>query len=369
MERTFLDFCRGLEDPRIEGMVTYPLAEVMLSALVGVLCGADDFEEIDLCASEKLEVLRRYLPYACGVAPEQTLRRVFRALDGQAFQEAFSAWMRGFSGSVGRGIALDGKTLRGSADAGKGEKALHLVSAFAHDAGLVLGQQAVGDKSNEIKAIPQLLDRLCLTDAIVTIDAMGTQKEIAAAIVAKGGDYVLALKGNQGTLQEDVALFFETPDPDADGSEHSTLDAGHGRIEERQVLAIEPGDWLNKRHPGWPTLRSIVQVTARRTLKASGATSVEKRLYLSSLPADAALLSGIIRHHWRIENVLHWSLDVTFRDDLCRSRADNAALNFAIVKHTAFNALKRCPEKISLKNKRKKAALNNNFLSSLVNYL
>lgn len=204
MEKTFLDFCRGLEDPRIEGMVTYPLDEVMLATLVGVLCGADDWDEIELCASEKLGILRRYLPYAAGVASEQTLRRVFRALDGAAFQNAFSAWMQGFAGQVGRGIAIDGKTLCGSADAGKGGKALHLVSAFAHEAGLVPGQQAVSGKSNEITAIPQLLDRLCLTDAIVTIDAMGTQKEIAAAIVAKGGDYVLALKGNQGTLHEDV---------------------------------------------------------------------------------------------------------------------------------------------------------------------
>ena len=361
MTDTFLDFCGDVCDPRVTGMVTYPLDEVFLSALTGVLCGADDWEAIALCASEKEAFLKTILPFAEGIPSEQTMRRVFRALDSDAFQAAFLQWVQSLQKIFSGVIAIDGKTLRGSRNKSGAGKALHLLSAFAHEAGLVIAQQAVDEKSNEIKAIPLLLEKLCVEGAIVTIDAMGTHREIAAAIIDKGGEYVLALKGNQGTLHEDVRLFFEEKSRDVAWSEHKTTEAGHGRIEERTGLASEEIDWLKERH-NWPGLRSIVQITATRTNKATGEKSKENRLYISSLPADAENLMQAVRAHWSIENNLHWVMDVAFKDDLCRSRKDNAALNFAIIKHAALNILKQNPAKISINNKRRKAGWNHEFL-------
>jgi hypothetical protein len=210
MSLSFLEYVSILPDPRIGGMVIYPLPEVLLSALVGVICGGDDWEEVALCAEAKLPFLRRYLPFEQGIASAQTFRRVFRALDSEAFGERFLAWVAGLSGALIKGIvAIDGKTLCGSKQSPSGDGALHLLSAFAHEAGLVVGQKATDGKSNEITAIPALLEHLALEGAIVTLDAMGAQRDIAKAILARGADCIIALKGNQGTLHEDVTLFFK----------------------------------------------------------------------------------------------------------------------------------------------------------------
>src|SRR5260370_33825561 len=242
----FVDHMRAVPDHRIAGMVTYPLDEILLTTLVGVLCGADDWEGIEEVANGALDWLRGFLPFSSGVAKAQTLRKVFRLLDPQALERGFAAWAASTRGAAREVIAVDGKTLRGSKTSSDGTGALHLVSAYATEAGLVLAQRAVDGKSNEITAIPELLDMLNLEGAIVTIDAMGTQKEIAQRIVGKGADYVLALKGNQMSLHEDAALFFADPVCAAGLAGSAETDAGHGRIEERLCRAADPS-WLAER--------------------------------------------------------------------------------------------------------------------------
>ena len=365
MSASFLDHISNIEDPRIPGMVLYPLDEVLLTVLVGLLCRAEDFDEIEDVCAELLDWLRRFLPFERGIAPAQTLRRTLARLDPRALEEAFAAWVASLAARIRGVVAVDGKTVRGSKQDASGGGALHLVSAFAHEAGLILAQRAVDGKSNEITAIPELLDMLAIEGAIVTIDAMGTQKEIAARIVAKKADYVLALKGNQGTLEEDAALFFADPVLAADCPCHAETEAGHGRIEARTVRAADAA-WLAERHPEWKGLASIVAVTARRTIKKTGATSTETRLYISSLPPDPVRLAAAVRAHWSVENNLHWVLDVAFREDECRTRKDHSARNLAMIRRAVLNLLRRETSKLSLKRKRLKAAMSPAFRATVL---
>lgn len=365
MSVNFLDHIRDIEDPRVPGMVLYPLDEVLLAVLVGLLCRAEDFDEIEDVCTELLDWLRLFLPFERGVAPAQTLRRTLARLEPGPLEEAFAAWTASLAERVRGVVAVDGKTVRGSRQDADGTGALHLVSAYAHEAGLILAQRAVDGKSNEITAIPELLDMLSLEGAIVTIDAMGTQKEIAGRILARKADYVLALKGNQGTLEEDAALFFADPVLAADCPCHEETAGGHGRIEERIVRAADAA-WLAARHPEWKGLVSIVAVTARRTIKRTGQTSTETRLYISSLPPDPVRLAAAVRAHWSIENNLHWSLDVAFREDQCRTRKDHAAHNLAMIRRAVLNMLRREPSRLSLKRKRLKAAISPAFRTAIL---
>jgi len=365
MSVNFLDHIKTVEDHRIPGMTTYPLDEVLLTVLVGLLCRMEDFDEIAMFGEGQLSWLRRFLPFRHGVAPAQTLRRVLRALDPKALERAFSSWVASLRAKVSGVVAIDGKTLRGTKQDKSGAGALHVVSAFAHEAGLVLAARAVEAKGNEITAIPELLDMLAIEGAIVTIDAIGTQKAIAAKIVEKQADYVLALKENQGSLHADVADFFADPALAGPCLTHRQIESGHGRIEERVARAADAA-WLAERHPQWPGLRSIAAITAVRTDKKSGATSTETRLYISSLPPDPARLLAASRSHWSIENNLHWQLDVTFREDDCRTRKDHAAINLAMMRHAALNHLKREPTKIPIKRKRLKAAIDPDFRTTLI---
>jgi len=365
MRVNFLDHIGAIEDPRVPGMVLYPLDEVLLTVLVGLLCRAEDFDEIEDVCTELLDWLKLFVPFERGIAPAQTLRRTLARLDPQALEEAFAAWTASLAEHVCGVVAIDGKTVRGSKQDAGGTGALHLVSAYAHEAGVILAQRAVDGKSNEISAIPKLLDMLALEGAIVTIDAMGTQKEIASKIVAKKADYVLALKGNQGTLEADAALFFTDPVLAADCPCHEETASGHGRIEERTVRAADAA-WLAERHPEWKGLASIVSVTARRTIKKTGQTSTETRLYISSLPPDPVRLAAAVRAHWSVENNLHWSLDVAFREDECRTRKDHSARNLAMIRRAALNLLRREPSKLSLKRKRLKAAMNPAFQAAIL---
>ena len=278
-------------------------------ALVGTLCRMEDWDEIVYFAEEQQGWLRRFLPFENGIASAKTFRTVFRALDHKAFSETFTAWVSQWRQ---RGvIAIDGKTLRGSKD-GESGKAQHVLNAFAHESGLVLGQQKVDGKSNEITAIPAFLDRLALEGAIVTMDAMGTQKDIVRHIIEKKADYILALKGNQGSFHEDVRLFLNDPDVMENCLVSSTLDGGHGRIEERVCRVTDDIAWLKEGHQEWKGLRSIAAVTCVRTNKKTGQTTSEMRLYISSLPPEAKRILDSSRAHWSVENNLHWTLDVTF---------------------------------------------------------
>jgi predicted transposase YbfD/YdcC len=361
----FLDHMRTIPDHRIPGMVSYPLDEILLATLTGVVCGADDWEGIEEVASGALDWLRGFLPFANGIATAQTFRKVFRLLDSQALARSFAAWAASIRGAAeGEVIAVDGKTLRGSKTASDGTGALHLISAYATEAGLVLAQRAVDGKSNEITAIPELLDMLNLEGAIVSIDAMGTQKEIARRIVDKGADYVLALKGNQTSLHEDAALFFADPACAEACAREVETDAGHGRIEERQCRVAD-AVWLAERHPDWKGLRSLAALTARRIDKKTGAESLETRFYITSLEAEPKVILKATRAHWGIENNLHWTMDVTFDEDRCRTRKDNSPLNLAVIRHAGFNILKADKTRGSLRRKRLRACVDPLFRTQL----
>jgi predicted transposase YbfD/YdcC len=362
MAKTFLDHIGGIDDPRIPGMVHYPLAEILLVILVGFLCRAEDLDEMEYLGAEELKWLRKLLPFAQGVAPAQTMRRTLARLQPRQLEAAFSAWVAELGARVRGVIAIDGKTLRGSKHSADGTGALHLVQAYAHEAGLVLASCATRAKSNEITAIPELLAMIDIHGAIVTLDAMGTQTEIARLIIKGGGDYVLALKGNQGSLHDDVARWFADPGLAGISKTHRSIETGHGRIEERTVLCAGAG-WLAKRHPNWSKLTSITAITAARTNKKSGAVSCETRLYISSLPPDPEALAAAIRAHWSIENNLHWTLDVTFNEDQCRIRKDHAPQNLAMIRRAALNMLKKEPSKMPIKRKRLKAMIDTKFRS------
>jgi predicted transposase YbfD/YdcC len=264
-------------------------------------------------------------------------------------------------------IAIDGKTSRRSAAKRQGRAAIHVVSAFAAHRRLVLGQVKVADKSNEIIAIPKLPDLLSLEGTVITIDAMGCQREIARKIIDKKADYVLALKGNQGSLREDVELFVAEQQAngftDTEISRHETVDGEHGRIETRTVTVLHDVAWLNHRHD-WPGLKAVAIVESTR--EVAGKIERETRFYITSLTAPADRVGPAIRDHWSIQNGLHWVIDMTFRDDECRVRTDNAPANLAVIRHMAQNLIRRAPSKTSLRLRRKTAGWDDDYLASLV---
>lgn len=366
----FLGHFADLPDPRQALKVLYPLDEVLLLTLCAVLCGADGWVSVSLFGKTKLDFLRHFLPYANGVPSHDQLGLIFGALDAAAFQKCFIAWAQGLSDTIDGVVAVDGKTLRRSFDRAGNKTAIHMVSAWSSKQKLVLGARAVEEKSNEITAIPELLDLLAITGAIVTIDAMGCQKKIAEKIIAKGADYVLGLKGNQGTLRDDVELLFDEQMTngfkDISVSKTADTDAGHGRIETREVFATADIGWLKERH-GWKGLNTITMVLSIR--ETAMGSEQERRFYISSLPADAEKLAAAIRAHWGVENSLHWVLDVHFRDDDCRIRKKNAPANFTAIKRATVNALKKAPSKDSIKSKRLLAGWDEEFLAKTLQSL
>jgi predicted transposase YbfD/YdcC len=366
LQRLFED----MDDPRVVGRCTYPLVEVVLIAICGVLCGAETWTEVEEFGESKRAWLAKFLKLDQGIPSHDTFRRVFSILPAEAFEGRFRAWVeQTFRVEQGQVIAIDGKTIRGA-----GLRALHLVSAWAHRSGIVLGQRKVDEKSNEITAIPQLLDDLYLAGSIVTLDAMGTQTKIAQKIIDKKADYVLALKGNHGQLHADVQEWFawasERQFQEMPHSFAQTVNKNHGRIELRQCWALsDPRAFeVIRHHDGWAGLQSIVMVKRERRTLDNLPVPVETVFFISSLPPDAELLLTAIRAHWSIENNFHWVLDVVFREDDARLQVLNGAENFAILRHFALNLLKRHPAKLSLKRKRFKAALDDSFLAQLLAY-
>ena len=362
----FLNHFKDMPDPRQRGKVMYPLDEILLLALLAVLAGADSFVEIARFGCKKLDLLRRFRPFADGTPSHDHLGDIFAALDPEQFQRCFVAWVASLIGVPEGVVAIDGKTVRRSGGkAGKG--AIHMVSAFGAGRHLVLGQVKVAEKSNEIVAIPKLLDMLALEGAIITIDAMGCQRAIAQKIIDKKADYVFGLKGNQGSLREDVEVFVAEQKArnfaDTTISQAKTIDADNGRIETRITTVIHDVEWLRKRH-GWPGLNAVAMVESTR--ETGGEIKQETRFYITSLVMLAHLLGPAIRSHWAIENSLHWVMDMVFRDDECRVRTNHAPANFTTIKHMACNLLRRPSGKDSLRVRRKVAAWDDEFLASLV---
>jgi len=357
----FLEYFKELDDPRQCAKVLYPLSEILLLSLCGAIAGCEDFTDIVEYGEEKLDFLRTLLPFTQGVPSHDTLNDMFRDLDAAAFGKIFTAWAASLSAHVPGLVSIDGKTLRGSRDGTKGP--LHLVSAWAGEQRRVLGQVATDVKSNEITAIPELLDMLVLKGAIVTIDAMGCQKAIADKIRERGADYVLALKGNHGKLHDDVKTFFDSSDGKA-LPVHETTDADHGRIETRRYRMTDDVGWLVERNPGWRDLHSIGMVES--CAEKNGVVTRQVRFYLCSLATNLLVFAAAVRGHWGIENSLHWVLDVTFREDLCRIRKDHAPQNFAIIRHAAINIINQSKGKRSIKTSRKRAGWNNAALLDIL---
>jgi len=363
----FIAHFSKLEDPRQINKSLYPLQEILLLVLCAVLSGADDWVAIALYGEKKLNFLRRFLPYANGTPSHDQLGYLFARIDEKRFQQCFINWVTCLRHALEGVVAIDGKTLRRSFNAAGKKGAIHMVSAWCSEQNLVLGQVKVDEKSNEITAIPELLDLLQIHGAIVTIDAMGCQRNIAQQIIDKKGDYIFSLKGNQGTLRDDVELFFEeqmrVDFADTIVSCHQTVEKSHGRIEVRKVTVCSDVEWLQQRHD-WPGLASIVML--EYVAEMGSKTRRETRFYISSLTVEAELMAAHIRDHWGVENGLHWVMDMVFRDDECRIRKDGAPANFAVIKHMASNILRSSKSKQSMRQKRHAAGWDDDFLFDMI---
>lgn len=357
---------RHLPDPRVVGRTRHLLIDLVVMGICGVIADCDDWSDIAQFAQKRETWFRRFLKLPAGIPTHDTFERVFAALDGRAFQRCCLAWFRAVADLVGVGhIAIDGKTLRRSASSKLGP--LHVVSAWATEANLTLGQVAVDKKSNEITAIPQLLELLDLRGALVTIDAMGCQKEIAKKIVERGGDYVLAVKGNQEHLLEDIQL---TVEKGLDGQleegvvvEYRTHDQGHGRHEERSYVVIHDVEGLRDRE-AWPDATTVGMCYSERTV--AGEVSSEVHYFIGSRRMGARKYAQVLRRHWGIENNLHWQLDVSFSEDRSRIQERHAAENFGMMRKIALSLLKRHLSKESIRRKRKAAALDTDFLEEIL---
>lgn len=338
-----LDHFSSLEDPRIARTRKHSLNDILVIAICGFICGVDNWVELEVFGKAKCAWFKTFLALPNGIPSHDTFGRFFSAIDPEEFSRCFIRWVKAIAEvTAGEVVAIDGKTLRRSFDAASEKAAIHMVSAWATENSLVLGQVKTDEKSNEITAIPKLLELLHLHGCIVTIDAMGCQREIVGRILDKGADYVISLKGNQGALQQEVeALFAEAKEESFETVPHAyteTLEKDHGRIEERKYWVTAKLDSVRERDK-WPGLTSVGMVESRRTV--GDVTSTEVRYFISSLAGDdAEKFAGAVRKHWQVENNLHWVLDVAFDEDQSRVRKDNAPENMAMLRHVALNLIK-----------------------------
>ena len=355
-------------DPRIERSKRHKLLDIILLAICGVICGADSWVDIEMFGKAKKGWLKTFLELPNGIPSHDTFGRVFAAIDPEEFEKSFREWVQTIHElTQGQVIALDGKQLRGSQESGIGKKAIYMVSAWASANQLVLGQQKVEDKSNEITAIPQLLKILEIEGCIVTIDAIGTQTEIAKTILEKRGDYLLAVKENQGHLFEDIDYLFEVDRrnnfKEAAYQYAKTVNKNHGRIEVRQCWAISDPEYLSSIRDlnRWPGLKSLIRIESERTMGET--TEKQVSYFISSLENDAKKILKAKRSHWEVENCLHWVLDIAFNEDHCRVRKDNSPQNFAIIRHMALNLLKMEQSlKVGIKAKRLRCGWDTDYL-------
>jgi len=349
-----------IEDPRVNRQKRHQLQDIFFISICAMICGADNWVAIEEFGLAKEEWFTKLLGLENGIPSHDTFGEVYAAIDADQFSVCFSRWVADLANiTEGEVIAIDGKCLRRSLDKASKKAAIYMVSAWAQQNNLVLGQVKVDDKSNEITAIPKLLSRLDIAGAVITIDAMGCQKKIAEQIKRQGGDYVFSLKGNQGNLHDDVKTFFTSSLSPAAAS--VSYDGDHGRIETRTIRATDDIAWLQKRHD-WKSLQSIIAVTAKREM--GDKVTEETRYFISSLDAnDPKRLERVVRAHWSIENNLHWVLDIAFDEDSNRTRKGHSAENLAVIRHIALNLIKsEKKSKVGVKIKRLKAGWDNDYL-------
>jgi len=362
----FHSYFSSLKDPRRtgKGHFYYPLDEILFLVITAVLCGADGWVSISLFGKSKKDWLRQYLPYKNGIPSHDVLGKVFAMLDPIEFNACFVDWVNSISElTQGEVVAIDGKTICGSANKPQGRSAFHLVSAYAAGNRLCLAQECVSEKSNEITAIPALLDMLAIQHCVVTLDAMGCQQEIAQKILDRKADYILMVKDNQPGLKEQVEKVFAIQSP---AHSHQDLDMGHGRIEKRECEVINNLEFLDDQEK-WPALQSIVRIKSERHNKQTGQTSHETRYYISSLKENAAKFNRKIRQHWAIENNLHWTLDVIFKEDDLLMKKGNSPIIFSMINKMALAMLeKEKSTKMSKPSKRLKAALEDEYRSFIL---
>jgi len=352
----------GLEDPRSGNAALHDFHELLMIALCCVLCGGQGAVDMAVFAEAKEPFLRSFLTLANGLPSHDTFSRLFRNLDPDQFRDSFQRFMAQFSEPLQGVVAIDGKVLRRSFDRASGKSALHMVSAWGSEQRLVLAQIATDAKSNEITAVPRLLSMLALKGTIVTADALNCQRAIAEQIVAQKGDYALALKGNQGTLFDDVVLLLDDPELKA-SSAAPVVEADHGRIETRTAMLSTEIDWLQKQHQ-WPGLKAIGKVV--RVRETADKTTTETAYYLLSRVLSPERFNQVARQHWGIENSLHWRLDVVMNEDQDRTRMGNGPHNLAVLRHMAINAMQKEGSKGSLRGKFKRAGWDDGFLYRLL---
>ena len=372
LKTSFLEHFANLNDPRIERSKEHLLKDIIAIAILAVISGADGWVGIEAYGNAKYEWLKNFLALPNGIPSHDTFSRVFTRIEPQQFQECFLSWVNSIVKELKlEVIAIDGKTMKQSYDRNDQQKALHIVSAWSSSHQLVLGQKKVHKKSNELTAIPELIEMLEIAGSIITIDAMGCQKDITSLIIKKKGDYILALKDNQKLLHKAVKEWFEdAKTTDYLGKNYNyyeQVEAGHHRVEKRQVWTVDVSE-LPPLHNQelWSGLKTVVMIVSERRLWNK--TTTEARFYLSSLSSNAETIAGAIRSHWGIENSLHWTLDVTFCEDKSRIRKQNSPENFALLRRLAINLLKQeKTSKESLKMKRYRAAMDNNYLVQILN--
>jgi len=366
IKTNFLDFFTDIEDPRIDRKKIHPISEILFTTFCAVISGAEGWQDVENFGKAKLNFLKLHLEYEYGIPSDDTFRRFFRAIDSKKFQSNFLKWVNSMNLSTEKVISIDGKTSRRSHD--KDKKSLHLISAFASEARLVLCQKKVEGKTNEITEIPKLLNWLDLRGSIITIDAMGCQKEIASQIIEQHGEYVLSLKGNHSKLHDEIINYFDQ------AKEHGTLNVdynffettekGHGRIENRKIFVTDFIDFIPQKKD-WLGLQSIICIDSERII--GNKKTQESRYFITSLPPLAEKLAKIIRSHWSIENSLHWVLDMSFGEDQCRIRKGNGPENMAIIRHCAINMIRKYKGKRqSIKGLRKQAAWDENVLQGIL---